>query len=85
MKYTDGLFYKNHAKPGLREYAYKRITYDVSITQGIPKINLSFFCNLTNLSRSREAILNSGTGYPTRGSYGGIAVALGVRYRFKKI
>lgn len=85
MKYTDGMFSKNHAKPGLREYADTRISYDVSITQGIPKWNLSFFGNLTNLSRSKEITLNGGTGYPTKESYGGIGLALGVRYRFKKM
>jgi len=84
MKYTDGLFYKNHANPSLRQYADKRITYDVSIKQGLPKYNLSFFCNLTNLSRSKVIILNSGTGYPTVESYGGISVALGARYRFRQ-
>jgi TonB-dependent receptor len=84
MKYTDGMFNKNHARPGLREYADKRFTYDVSITQGVPKYNVSLFCNLTNLNRSKEIILNSGTGYPTMVSYGGIGIALGARYRFKK-
>ncbi len=85
MKYTDGMFSRDHAKPGLREYADERFSYDVSITQGVPKWNLSFFGNLTNLSRSKEITLNGGTGYPTKESYGGIGLALGVRYRFKKM
>jgi TonB-dependent receptor len=84
MKYTDGIFSKNHAKPGLREYTDKFITYDVAITQGVPRYNLSLFCNLTNLTRSKQVVINSGTGFPTSESYGGIGIALGMRYRFKK-
>jgi len=85
MKFTDGLFYENHPQPHLRQYAAQRYTFDVAVTQGIPKINLSFFLNMTNLMSSREVIVNAYRGDETKQSFGGIGVALGVRYRFKKI
>ena len=84
MKYTDDLFSSYSQEPLLRKYTDKRIDYDISIVQRWSKIGLSAFCNLTNLSRSRYVVLNNGTGYPTLERYGGLGVALGLRYRFKK-
>jgi len=84
MKYTDDLFSSYNQEPLLRKYTDKRFNYDVSITQRFPEIGLSAFCNLTNLSRSRYVELNSGSGYPTNQGYGGLGIALGLRYRLSK-
>ncbi|MCP4314292.1 MAG: TonB-dependent receptor plug domain-containing protein [Bacteroidetes bacterium] len=84
MKYTDDLFSSYNQEPLLRKYTDKRIDYDISIVQRWSKIGLSAFCNLTNLSRSRYVVLNSGSGYPTLERYGGLGIALGLRYRFRK-
>ncbi len=84
MQYTDDLFSGTSEEPMLREYTAARYDYSVVIQQKFPVKGLSVNCNITNLTRSRYVALNSGSGYPISESYGGLGIALGLRYRLSR-
>lgn len=84
MQYTDDLFSGTNEAPMLREYTVARYDYSVAIQQKFPVSGLSVYCNLTNLTRSKYVALNSGSGYPISESYGGLGIALGLRFRLSK-
>ncbi|RKY51452.1 MAG: hypothetical protein DRP89_09000, partial [Candidatus Neomarinimicrobiota bacterium] len=82
MKYTNDLFSSAEYNENYREFTQERFSYDVAIRQKFPLfgLNLNAFCNITNIGRSKYVVINKGSGWPTVERYGGIGIALGLRY-----
>jgi hypothetical protein len=81
MKYTDNLFRNFAFYAPYREFTKGRYDYDVVIRQKLPVKGLQAYCNLVNLSRTRNITINKGSGWPSVQTYGGLGIAVGFKYK----
>ena len=81
MKNTADLFTRAEHNPARNEGTRERYDYDIAIRQRLPIEGLNAYCNITNLGRSRYIEYNEGSGWPTIERYGGIGIAIGLRYK----
>ncbi len=81
MKSTADLFSRAEYNTNFNEGTKERYNYDITIRQQLPFKGLNAYCNITNLGRSRYIEYNKGSGWPTIERYGGIGIALGLRYK----
>ncbi|UCE07459.1 MAG: TonB-dependent receptor, partial [bacterium] len=80
MKYTDNLFRSFAYYDPYREFTTGRYDYDIAIRQKLPLDGMQVYCNLTNLSKTRNITINQGSGWPTNQTYGGLGIAFGLKY-----
>ena len=80
MKYTDNLFRNFHYYAPYREFTKGRYDYDIIVRQKLPVKGLQAYCNITNISKTREITINQGSGWPTNHTYGGLGIAFGLKY-----
>jgi len=81
MKYTDDLFKSFAYYDPYREFTTGRYDYDIVIRQKLPVDGLETFCNLVNLSKTRNITINQGSDWPTVQTYGGMGIAFGLKYK----
>ena len=81
MKYTDDLFSRAERNVNFREFTQARTSYDVTIRQKFPlmDVDLDAYLNIVNIGRSQYVEINKGSGYPTVERYGGLGLALGLK------
>lgn len=80
MKNTADIFTKAEHNPARNEGTKERYNYDITVRQQLPVEGLNAYCNIMNIGRSRYIEYNEGSGWPTIERYGGIGIAIGLRY-----
>ncbi|KAF0237260.1 MAG: TonB-dependent [Prolixibacteraceae bacterium] len=79
MLYKDKVFQGPNFWPELVNYSDAYVRWDMSIKQGLPWYGMQVFCNLNNITNTKDVIRNIGSGYANTLQHYGSTIDIGIR------
>ena len=84
MLYQKKVFQGPSFWPELVNYSDNYLRLDLSVKQGLPWYGIQVFCNLNNITNSRDILRNVGSGYVSSMQHYGRTIDLGIRWNFEQ-